>query len=87
MPEDTGALPFIHRMELLTETEWSSATFIGVRARLLLSYASVSKDESIRLKHRIAATDFAIGTHLIADLMMESRHGGMLVEALLLEVH
>lgn len=86
--EEEGAdLPFIHRMELLAEVDWSSATFVGVRARIMLSYAPVSAAAAARLSNGLTAADYRIGAHLVADLTTEARHGGMMVEALLLEVH
>ena len=85
--EEESALPFIHRMELLAETDWSSATFVGVQARVMLSYAPVSAAAAENLSARLTAADYRLGAHLVADLQTEARHGGMMIAALLLEVH
>ena len=81
------ALPFIHRMELLAERDWSSATFVGVRPRIMLSYAPVGAAAAAHLSNRLTAADYRLGAHLVAELATEARRGGMMVEALLLEVH
>ena len=85
--DEGDVLPFIHRMELLSEHDWSSATFVGVRARIMLSYAPVGEAAAELLSARLTAADYRLGAHLVADLTTEARHGGMMVEALLLEVH
>ena len=85
--EDGDALPFVHRMELLAESDWSSATFVGVRVRIMLSYAPVEDKVAARLSARLTAADYRLGAHLVADLTTDARRGGMMVEALLLEVH
>ena len=85
--EEDSALPFFHRMELLAESDWSSATFVGVRARITLSYAPAPVEAQARLAAYLAAADYALGTYLVADLTTQERTGGMMVEVLLLEVH
>lgn len=85
--EEESPLPFVHRMELMAEHDWSSATFVGVRARVLLSYAPVSVDAEQALAARLTAANFALGAYLVADLTADPRTGGMMVEVLLLEAH
>ncbi len=85
--EDEVPLPFVHRMELLAETDWSSATFVGVRARIMLSYAPVEDALAARLSDRLISAEYRIGAHLVADLTTQARRGGMMINTLLLEVH
>lgn len=85
--EDTPALPFIHRMEILSERDWSSATFVGSRVRIMLSYAPVDEAAVARLSARLTSADYRLGAYILADLATDARHGGMLLEALVLEMH
>lgn len=85
--EGDADLPFIHRMELLAESDWSSATFVGVRTRIMLSYAPVEATAAAQLSDHLTTADYRLGAHLVADLQTSARRGGMMVEALLLEVH
>jgi hypothetical protein len=85
--EEAANLPLIHRMELLAEVDWSSATFVGVRARIMVSYTPVEAGMAAHLSARLTAAEYRLGAHLLADLQTDARRGGMMVEALLLEVH
>ena len=85
--EGDADLPFIHHIELLAESDWSSATFVGVRTRIMLSYAPVEATAAAQLSDHLTTADYRLGAHLVADLQTSARRGGMMVEALLLEVH
>lgn len=81
------ALPFIHRIEVLTERDWSSATFVGVRLHVMLTHAPTTNAATVRLSAEVSAADYRLGRHIVADLTAHPRAGGLLLDALILEAH